>query len=62
MYIWTPCVGRLDKGMNTHEIAELLRVSENTVETFRRRLLLKFGSKNATEMVVKAISKGWILP
>lgn len=50
------------KGMNTQEIAELLRVSENTVETFRRRLLLKFGAKNATEMVVKAISKGWILP
>lgn len=48
--------------MNTHEIVELLRVSENTVETFRRRLLLKFRSKNATEMVVKAISKGWILP
>lgn len=50
------------KGMNTHEIANLLRVSENTVETFRRRLLLKFGAKNATEMVVQAIAKGWIYP
>lgn len=50
------------KGMNTHEIAQLLGVSDNTVETFRRRLLLKFGAKNATDMVVKAIAKGWILP
>ena len=48
------------KGMNTHEIADLLKISENTVETFRRRLIAKFEAKNAIDMVLKAISQGWI--
>lgn len=48
------------KGLNTHEIAELLGISENTVETFRKRLISKFGAKNAIDMVVKAVSQGWI--
>lgn len=48
------------KGMNTHEIADLLNISENTVETFRKRLISKFGAKNAIDMVVKAIAQGWI--
>lgn len=49
------------KGMNTHEIADLLKISENTVETFRRRLISKFGAKNAIDMVLKAISQGWVI-
>ena len=48
------------KGMNTHEIAVLLKISENTVETFRKRLISKFEAKNAIDMVVKAVSQGWI--
>lgn len=48
------------KGMNTHEIAILLKISENTVETFRKRLISKFGAKNAIDMVVKAVAQGWI--
>lgn len=48
------------KGMNTHEIALLLKISENTVETFRKRLISKFGAKNAIDMVVKAAAQGWI--
>lgn len=48
------------KGMNTHEIAFLLKISENTVETFRKRLISKFGAKNAIDMVVKAAAQGWI--
>ena len=48
------------KGMNTHEIAALLKISENTVETFRKRLISKFGAKNAIDMVVKAVAQGWI--
>lgn len=48
------------KGMNTHEIALLLKISENTVETFRKRLISKFEAKNAIDMVVKAVSQGWI--
>ena len=50
----------VSKGLNTHEIAELLRISENTVETFRKRLISKFSAKNAIDMVVKAATQGWI--
>ena len=48
------------KGLNTHEIAHLLGISENTVETFRKKLLSKFGAKNAIDLVVKAVSQGWV--
>lgn len=48
------------RGMNTHEIAALLKISENTVETFRKRLISKFEAKNAIDMVLKAVSQGWI--
>lgn len=48
------------RGLNTHEIADLLKISENTVETFRKRLISKFGAKNAIDMVVKAAAQGWI--
>lgn len=48
------------KGYNTHEIAKELQISENTVETFRKRLMQKFCAKNAIDLVVKAIVRGWI--
>lgn len=48
------------KGCNTHEVAQELQISENTVETFRKRLMQKFNAKNAIDLVVKAISRGWI--
>lgn len=48
------------KGYNTHEVAVALQISENTVETFRKRLIQKFCAKNAIDMVVKAMVKGWI--
>ncbi len=47
-------------GNNTLQIASMLHISENTVETFRKRLMLKFDAKNAIDMVVKAVAKGWI--
>lgn len=50
----------VSKGLNTHEIARLLNISENTVETFRKRLISKFEAKNAIDMVVKAALRGWI--
>ena len=49
------------KGLNTHEIAALLVISENTVETFRKRLISKFEAKNAVDMVIKAIEQGWLI-
>lgn len=48
------------KGMNTHEISESLFISENTVEWHRKNLMLKFGARNATDLVVKALSKGFL--
>lgn len=48
------------KGMNTHEISECLFISENTVEWHRKNLMVKFGAKNATDLVIKALSKGYL--
>ena len=48
------------EGLCTHEIAGRLQITENTVETFRRRLIQKFNAKNAIDMVVKAMAQGWI--
>ena len=49
------------KGLSTHEIAKMLNISENTVETFRKRLINKFDAKNAIDMVMKALAQGWIV-
>lgn len=48
------------KGMSTLEIAADLHVTENTVETFRRRLINKFDAKNSIDLIMKAIAGGWI--
>lgn len=48
------------KGNSTHEIAVKLQISENTVETFRKRLIQKFCAKNGIDLVVKAMCKGVI--
>lgn len=48
------------KGFCTHEIAGKLNIKENTVETFRKRLIQKLDAKNAIDMVVKGISNGWV--
>lgn len=50
----------VSQGLNTRQIAELLNISENTVETFRKRLIFKFSARNAIDMVLKAVSQGWI--
>ncbi|MHB1278321.1 MAG: response regulator transcription factor, partial [Bacteroidia bacterium] len=48
------------KGMPTAEIAERLFISPYTVETHRRNLLSKTDTRNATQLINKAIEKGWI--
>lgn len=48
------------KGMPTAEIAEKLFISPYTVETHRRNLLSKTDTRNATQLINKAIEKGWI--
>lgn len=47
-------------GQSTVEIASALGVTENTVETFRRRLINKFDAKNSIDLVMKAVAGGWI--
>ena len=48
------------RGMSTPEIASSLNVTENTVETFRRRLINKFDAKNSIDLVMKAVASGWL--
>lgn len=42
------------QGENTQEIADHLCLSENTIETHRRRIIMKLGARNITEAVAKA--------
>ena len=50
----------ISSGMQTKEIAEMLHVSVNTVETHRKSLFLKIEVRNAVELVLKAINNGII--
>lgn len=62
----TPTIRELEilkdiaKGMNTHEISAHLFISENTVEWHRKNLMVKFGARNATDLVIKALAKGFL--
>ena len=46
--------------MSTNEIADLLHLSDNTIESHRKRLMLKLSARNAVDLVMIAISKGII--
>ena len=48
------------KGFNTREIADLLHVSNNTIETHRKSLMSKLEARNAVDLVLKAINLGII--
>lgn len=50
----------ISKGLNTGEISDKLCISENTVETHRKNLMLKFGAKNSTDLVLKALARGYL--
>lgn len=50
------------QGWNTAQIAQKMSISQNTVETFRKRLIQKFNAKNSVDLVMKAIHQGWIIP
>lgn len=51
---------RIAAGETSLQIASSLGITENTVETFRKRLMQKFNAKNAIDLVIKAMNKGWI--
>ncbi len=48
------------RGWTTAEISERLFISDNTVETHRKSLMLKFGARNSADLVMKAVERGFI--
>lgn len=46
------------KGFNNRQISDLIYLSENTIKTYRRRLMIKIGAKNAADLVSKG--KGFL--
>ena len=46
------------EGLTTEQIAERFRISENTVETIRKRLLLKSGAHNMPHLINRAHKAG----
>lgn len=49
----------LAQGIDSKEIGNRLNISMETVKRHRKNMLAKTGSKNASEMVLKALRKGW---
>lgn len=47
-------------GLSTKQIAEEHHISDNTVETYRRRLMVKLDAKNSVDLVVKALKLGLV--
>jgi DNA-binding NarL/FixJ family response regulator len=50
------------KGLSSKEIARKLFISENTVETHRQNIFSKMGVHNVADLLVRAISEGYIRP
>ena len=46
--------------LRTSEIAERLFISENTVETHRKNLMLKLGARNSADLVMRAVERGFL--
>lgn len=44
------------KGFSTKQISDLVFLSENTIKTYRRRLMIKVGAKNAADLAFKGKS------
>jgi DNA-binding NarL/FixJ family response regulator len=51
---------KIAQGYSSKDIAKLLFISENTVETHRRNLFAKLQANNVADLIVKAIAKGYI--
>lgn len=50
------------QGLTSKQIAEQLFISENTVEAHRKNLFIKLKARNIADLIVKAISRGYINP
>ncbi len=49
----------LIKGLSARETGEKLGIGSRTVETYRNQLIAKFGARNTTELVARAIRSGF---
>ncbi|MCB1229218.1 MAG: response regulator transcription factor [Verrucomicrobiae bacterium] len=49
----------LIKGQSAREIGERLGIGARTVETYRNQLVVKFGARNVTDLVARAIRSGF---
>ena len=47
-------LGLLAKGLSTLDIAEALGVSESTVQTYRKSLMVKFGVHKIADLIAKS--------
>lgn len=50
----------LAKGATTEEISRQLSISNNTTESHRRHLLEKFNARNVAELIINAVSQGFL--
>lgn len=50
----------IGKGYSSKRIAELLFISPQTVRTHRKNILAKSGCRNASELIARGMSEGWI--
>lgn len=51
---------QLARGLRANEIARILNVSVNTINTHKAHLLSKFNATNTTELIIKAFVKGMV--
>lgn len=50
----------LAQGLTTKDISSAMSITENTVETYRKKLLDKFEAKNIAELIKKASKVYWL--
>lgn len=47
-------------GKSTVEIAARLHLTENTIESYRKNLMMKLEARNAADLIVKGLQKGYL--
>ena len=53
-------IENLARGMTSYQIAAAMNISFETVQTYRKRILNKFGVNSSSEIIVMALKKRWI--
>lgn len=53
-------IENLARGMTSYQIASTMNISFETVQTYRKRILNKFGVNSSSEIIVMAMKNRWI--